>query len=227
MKQVMLRDLVIIGVFAALAILFTACGSVDKAASQVTEETAPTSSPPSTFVAQEEASKEEFIAPDFVLDGFQTSLLKDDKGETIYRELSGVHLSDYRGKLVLIEFWGSWCPYCAKHMPGVEAAYRQYRERGFVVLGVEIMQVEGIKGVKRFIEDNGLTFPILLDRGEAQRLYAVKGTPTSILIRPDGKIERRFLGAGYNWNSAAAAGLIERHLPVPEAYQSKKQEVTR
>lgn len=223
MKRIIFRELVIIGVFSALVIFSTACGGAGKTIRGAIEEATPTSSPLAIFPAQAESSKEESMAPDFVLDGFQTSLLKNDNGRVIYKELSGVRLSDYKGKLVLLEFWGSWCPYCAIQMPGLEAAYRQYKERGFVVLGIEIMQLEGIKAIKQFVEDKGLTFPILLDQGEAQRLYGVSGTPTSILIRPDGKVQRRFLGAGYNWNSAAAAGLIEKHLPIPETYHSKNR----
>jgi peroxiredoxin len=177
--------------------------------------------PPSASIPVPVEEEEIEMAPDFTLSGFQ-AIFPLGEGEVTYKELKNISLSDFRGKLVLIEFWGSWCPYCAKHMLGVEAAYRQYRDRGFVVLGLEMGQTEGLEGIKRFVQEKGITFPVLLDRGEAQRPYRVTGVPTSFLIGPDGVIEKRFIGGGYNWASASAAGLIEKYLPKTEFAKNKE-----
>lgn len=151
------------------------------------------------------------LAKDFTLNGFAAIFPEDNGGEVSYQELDGVSLSDFRGKLVLVEFWASWCPVCADQMPQIEAAYRHYKERGLVVLGVE-MGLEGPEAVRRFVEEKEITFPILLDWGKTTSLYEVFSIPTVFVVGPDGSIKDRFVGDGHNWNSAGAAGLIEKYL---------------
>lgn len=175
----------------------------------------PTPTPTETSVAQEQKP----IAPDFTLDGFRAVFPLGDS-EVTYRGLENVSLSDFRGKLVILDFWASWCPYCALQMPQVEAAYKQYKDKGLVILGVEMNS--GVKDVKRFVEENDITFPVLLDKGEVAKLYEVHGLPTSFLIAPDGTIVKKFLGATHNWNSVAGAALIEKYLPITILTQNKE-----
>lgn len=142
------------------------------------------------------------IALDFTLDGFQSQ-----------DELKNVRLYDFRGELVFLNFWGSWCPYCRVEMPQMERMYSDYRDRGFTILAIEGGQREGMGKIKEFVEENQLTFPILLDAGEINRLYKITSIPTTLLIGSDGVIIARFSGLPYNWDSLAGRSLIEKNLP--------------
>lgn len=204
-----LRPTVILSLFVVALFVFGACGG------SANETEVKNSSPVSTEdnSGNKKEVKVEDFAPDFTLGGFQASF-SDESGEVAYKELRDVKLSDFRDKLVLIEFWGSWCPHCARHMPTIEKAYRRYKTKDFIVLAIEMQQSLGIDDVKRFVEEHEITFPILLDGEEGvSNLYKVHYIPHAILIGPDGVIIKRFSGASYDWSSIAAATLIEKHLP--------------
>jgi len=95
-----------------------------------------------------------------------------------------VSLSDFRGKTILLRFWADWCPTCSLQMPELDQLYRRYRDKGFVIVAVNVMQSE--EDVKNFIEKHKLTYPVLLDKdGEISRLYSITGIPTNLLIDKD------------------------------------------
>lgn len=73
-----------------------------------------------------------------------------------------VQLSDYRGKAVLLNFWGTWCEPCRTEMPALQNAYDQYKDQGFEVLAVNIAETD--VAVSSFVEQYQLNFPVLLDR---------------------------------------------------------------
>ncbi len=103
-----------------------------------------------------------------------------------------IALSDYRGKIVLINFWATWCPPCKEEMPLFESVYRKYKDRGFEILAIS---TDGnLEPVKKFVKEFGLTFPILHDDRNVANLYGVQGLPTSFLIDRDGKIVKVRLG---------------------------------
>ena len=122
-----------------------------------------------------------FAAPDFIL--------ADPKGQTYT-------LSALRGKPVLVNIWATWCPPCRAEMPAIESHYRQYREQGLVVLGVNATSQDYPLDVVPFTEQYGLTFPILLDEtGDVSAdLYGMRGLPTSYFIDPGGVIQRIQVG---------------------------------
>ena len=134
-----------------------------------------------------------FQAPDFalaMLDGQSTSL------------------SDHRGKIVLINFWATWCPPCRTEMQDIQAA-AQAHPNDFVVLAVN--NSEDIELVKPFIAGAQLTFPILLDTdGAVSRKYTVQGMPTSFFIDRAGIVRATYIGA---MNRA----YIEAHIAALEA----------
>lgn len=124
-------------------------------------------------------------------------------------------LADYGGKVVLLNFWATWCPPCRAEMPSMQALYEAYRERGLVVLAVSV-DVQGRSAVAPFIEARKLTFPVLLDpRSVAQSIYGVGAIPTSFLLDRRGRIVSREVGA-MDWNSAAARSIVERLLGEPD-----------
>ena len=98
-----------------------------------------------------------------------------------------VSLSDYRGHVVMLNFWATWCPPCQAEMPVIENAFEAYRNRGFVVLAVN--NAERADQVDRFATQLKLTFPILLDySADIQEQFGIKGYPTSFFIDPQGKL---------------------------------------
>lgn len=105
-------------------------------------------------------------------------------------------LADYRGQVVLVNFWATWCPSCITEMPDYEEVYHQYSqdEGEFVVLGVNFQ--EGPQHVTQYASGLGLTFPVLLDRDGSVtgRQYQVTGMPASFIIDRQGLIYYRHLG---------------------------------
>jgi cytochrome c biogenesis protein CcmG/thiol:disulfide interchange protein DsbE len=113
----------------------------------------------------------------------------------VFQTLDGqeVSLSDYRGQVVLVNFWATWCPPCRAEIPDLEAAYQDYRDEGFVVLGVNVE--EPVETIRPFVEEIGISYPILLDEdGEALKIYRAIGLPMSLILDQDGVIQVRHAG---------------------------------
>ncbi|MBI5944709.1 MAG: TlpA family protein disulfide reductase [Chloroflexi bacterium] len=128
--------------------------------------------------------KEGFTAPDFTL-----SLL--DGGE--------ITLSELRGKVVLVNFWTSWCPPCRKEMPAIESVYRSYKEIGLVVIGLNLTAQDSKQDAASFAQEVGLTFPIALDLDNSVgTLYRVTALPTSFFIDRKGVIRSVIVGGPMN-----------------------------
>ena len=103
--------------------------------------------------------------------------------------LSGetVHLTDYRGQVVMLNFWATWCPPCKAEMPTIQAAYKHYHEQGFTVLAIN--NREQATQIQPFANALALTFPIVLDTDSAlQDTFAIKGYPTSLFISDAGEV---------------------------------------
>jgi len=104
-----------------------------------------------------------------------------------------VSLEDYRGSVVLLNFWATWCTTCRSEMPAFEAGYTSYQDEGFVILAVNYD--ESAQMVSAYVEEMGLSFPVLLDPGaKTISLYRVRGFPTSFLIDQDGIIRQIHIG---------------------------------
>lgn len=113
-------------------------------------------------------------------------------------EGKAVRLSDFAGKVVLLDFWATWCVPCEAEMPHLEKLYREHRDEGLVILGIAMDGPETVAGVAPFVRRNQLTFPVLLD--EETRVvgtYNPKRTaPLLVEIDRHGQIAR--LRQGYN-----------------------------
>jgi peroxiredoxin len=108
--------------------------------------------------------------------------------------LSGesIQLEDYRGKIVLLNFWATWCAPCRLEMPALQSRYEEHNGKLAVVA---INNAESPEDVQAFVDELDLSFDILLDpQAEAQRLYQVRGYPTSFLIDADGVIRTQHIG---------------------------------
>ncbi len=110
-----------------------------------------------------------------------------------------VTLSELRGKIVLINLWATWCPPCRAEMPALENAYKQYKDSGVVVLGLNVTNQDSEKDIPPFVDEFGLTFPILLDRdGSVSALYQLKGLPTTYFVNREGIIRTVVVGGPMN-----------------------------
>jgi cytochrome c biogenesis protein CcmG/thiol:disulfide interchange protein DsbE len=113
--------------------------------------------------------------------------LKDINGKT-------VSLSDYKGKVVLVNFWATWCPPCRMEIPHFIELQNQYKDKGFVILGLA-GDDEGAKVVKPFAEKMKMNYPVLIqDEQVADNYGGIVGIPTSFLIDTKGQIVKKYIG---------------------------------
>jgi cytochrome c biogenesis protein CcmG, thiol:disulfide interchange protein DsbE len=112
------------------------------------------------------------------------------------RSLDGttVSLDDYRGQVVLVNFWASWCPPCRVEMPGFERVYRQRRDEGFVILGIAT-DTHAEDAIREFVTEHDITYPILLANRDVIVDYGgIRALPESFLVDRDGIIRHRVIG---------------------------------
>ncbi len=118
-------------------------------------------------------------APDFAL--------KSATGENL-------RLSEYRGDVVMINFWATWCGPCRQEMPLLDELYTRYQRVGFNLLGVNID--DDSAGAMRMVQELGVNFPVLFDsRKEVSKLYEVEAMPTTVLLDREGRV--RHVHHGY------------------------------
>lgn len=101
-------------------------------------------------------------------------------------------LSAQKGRVVLLNFWATWCDSCRQELPALEELSRRRDASRFVILAVSVD--EDAAKVPPFVKAHGLTFPVLYADPKTMNAYRVRGLPTSFLIAPDGTIERRYVG---------------------------------
>jgi len=145
--------------------------------------------------------------------GVQPPPAKTEAPEFVLTSLEGrkVGIKDYRGKLILLNFWATWCVPCQWEMGEMETLYQAYKDKGFVVLAVSL-DADGERSVKPFATERGLTYPILLDtKLEAARAYRIQGPPTTFLIGPRGEMIGIAPGPR-EWGGEKAKALIRQLL---------------
>ncbi len=131
-------------------------------------------------------------------------------------DLSGQphNISDYKGKVVLVNFWASWCQPCLVEMPGMERLHKAMRGKPFSILAVDVE--ESKSKVWRFKELLNITFTTLLDsKGKAMKDWDIEILPTSFLIDSEGRIRYGVRGT-LEWDSDEIKALIETLMPKQE-----------
>jgi len=106
--------------------------------------------------------------------------LNDSKGAT-------VRLSDYKGKVVLLAFWATWCLWCETEIPWYMEFQNKYRDKGLSVVGVS-MDEDGWRSVRPFLEEKRMTYTVVVGDAHLAKLYSVDALPVTFLINRNGKI---------------------------------------
>ncbi len=107
-------------------------------------------------------------------------------------------LEDYRGQVVIVNFWATWCPPCREEMPSMQRAWEQIRTQGIIMLAVNIGEDEDT--IAQFTANYPVDFPLLLDRDSAVvQSWPVLGLPTTFVVDPEGRLAYRAIG-GRHWD---------------------------
>ncbi len=106
-------------------------------------------------------------------------------------------LGEHQDQVVLLNFWTTWCPPCKEEMPALQEVYERYQGQGFLVLGVNWTAIDDPDLVPTYVEELGLSFPILLDIDSivSEELYQLLGLPTSVFVGRDGIVREVYIGA--------------------------------
>lgn len=106
-----------------------------------------------------------------------------------------VSLSGLRGKVVILDFWATWCLPCREAIPEIERLYSTYAGKGLVVLGISLDEGNW-NAVKSFRDEYGITYPILKGDYDIERNYMVRTIPMLVIVDREGNIRRRYIGGG-------------------------------
>ena len=116
-------------------------------------------------------------------------------------------LSEHRGKVVLINFWATWCPPCREEMPSMQRLYSGHRDRRFTIVAVALDASPTL--VAPYLKQSGLTFPVALDpRMDLAQTYGVRALPASFIVDPRGTVVAMALGPRA-WDGPAARALVD------------------
>jgi thiol-disulfide isomerase/thioredoxin len=168
-------------------------------AEQVSQSAAPGSFNEMLLKAGFAVPKAEITASDFSLESL------DGKN---------VSLAAYKGSLVFLSFWATWCGPCKQELPSAQALYEKLKSKGFVIVAVDVM--EESKTVSAFVKANRMTFPVVLDAdGKVGGEYDARSIPTNYLVDRKGKILARIVGYdGTPWDSPERIALFEKLLAM-------------
>lgn len=124
-------------------------------------------------------------------------------------------LAEYKGQVVLLNVWATYCIPCRTEMPSIEALYKDFKSRGLKVVAVSVDPPGKTQAIRDFVKEFNLTFDILYDSlGTIEQQYRTTGYPESFVISRDGIIHKKMIGAD-DWNSQSNRKLIELLLAEP------------
>jgi peroxiredoxin len=167
MRSVTLSTL---GTVVLLLALVFACGSGEGGKKSAAPETA----------AQEPSGAALAAAPDFTLDRIEGGQLK---------------LSDLRGKVVIIDFWATWCPPCVQEIPDFIELYKTYKDKGFEMVGISVDR-GGVSVVNDFVAKNKVNYPVVMGSMDVVNAYQVfTGIPTTFIVNRQGQIVDKVIGS--------------------------------
>ena len=135
-------------------------------------------------------------------------------------------LSDYKGRVVFLNLWATWCEPCEDEMPSMQIMYEAFKNKGFVILAVSIDSAGDAPKIREFQDKYGLTFPIFHDTTrKIKEQYKTTGVPESFIIDQNGIIAEKVMGPR-DWDNTYSVKMIVDLLDngprTPDAYSSKK-----
>lgn len=208
-----MKTLAFLLIVVSTALSVSACGQATSPSPTATPEPAPTAAPAPTPPPTATAAPTATVAPAPTSTAApaptpvkilprgtkETGKAHDFEIETFDGEM--LKLSDMEGKVVVLNFWASWCPPCRWEMPFFEEMHQEYKDQDVLFLGVAISDT--LENARGFAESVGVTYPIGLDTtNEIGRNYKVVSLPTTFFIGRDGSVERRL-------SSAANEGVLK------------------
>lgn len=126
-------------------------------------------------------------------------------------------LADYKGRVILLNVWATWCEPCRVEMPSIEKAYREFGPQGLSVVAVSVDDAGTEQHIRSFAKELGLTFEILHDPSEVTKTsYQITGFPETFIIGREGKIRKKFIGAA-DWSSEGNRALLRELLGATTA----------
>jgi cytochrome c biogenesis protein CcmG, thiol:disulfide interchange protein DsbE len=121
-------------------------------------------------------------------------------------------LADYRGRVLMLNVWATWCLPCRVEMPSIEALNKEYAPKGLKIVAVSIDDPGTDSTIRAFVKQYGLTFEVLHDpQAKISEAYDITGYPETFIVGKDGVIRRKLMSAT-NWNSPDARALVDRLL---------------
>lgn len=124
--------------------------------------------------------------------------------ELVTMQGDAVSLADYRGQVVLLNLWATWCPPCKEELPVLEAYYKNHRDEGFVIIGVEDGQP--VEEVEAYIKTTGVTYPIWIGHEYATEIaFSAFSLPSSFVIDREGTVR-------LSWVGVISTAMLEKHI---------------
>ena len=161
------------------------------------------------FLPQAEAQVSPEMEQAFLAAGIKIQKRQVDPKNFTLPLLSGgtASLSAYKGKVVFLNFWATWCPPCQEEMPSMEKLYQRLKSQGLEILAVDLGEDSGT--VQQFIRDRSYTFPVLLDMdNKVGSLYGIRSIPSTFIIDREGKIISMIVG-GRDWDDPKLMAAFE------------------
>ncbi|MDT8419678.1 MAG: TlpA disulfide reductase family protein [Desulfuromonadales bacterium] len=152
-----------------------------------------------------------FVIVSLLLCGSSLALQENPKApDFTLEDLQGnnVSLSDFKGKIVMVNFWATWCPPCIEEMPSMEQLSRRFAGEDFVLLAVNVEE-NSRAVVENFLKKTPYTFPVLLDQdARVQQLYGAYRFPETVIINRQGEIVTRVVG-GRDWMDEGILSILD------------------
>lgn len=105
-----------------------------------------------------------------------------------------IKLSDFKGKVIILDFWATWCPPCRKEIPHFVKLHNEYKDKGVVIIGISLDR-EGPEKVKMFCEGMNVTYPVVMGNSKIVKDYGgIRGIPTTFIINKKQKIVKKIVG---------------------------------
>ena len=164
-------------------------------------------------------AKPEDRSLDQLFDDMKIELFSDptEQVDVLLQDVNGadIDISEFRGKIVFLNFWATWCPSCVTEMPAMEKLHRQLTEKDFAMVAVSIQ--DSAAEVKHFFKRNKLTYTALLDySGKTVPVFGIRAIPTTLLLDKSGRIFARIMGPR-EWDSRESVAMFKQLLAEADA----------